>query len=175
MKKPIQQWLETIADPTIREVAISQIDEGNKYWPKDGMVEGLHDALAFFNDWKKTKEGEDYWNKIHNKWIIGQLETREVEATELEKPFSSWYGEEKLGFSYDMDKLTPEYKEDGTIILKPKKKAKIWVVIMQIPSGDLEAASYNEYKEVLSAKEDLTNHGFKILEVVEREYEIENQ
>ena len=207
-KKPIREWLETIADPTIREAAISQIDENWYHWPKNGMVKRLADALFHFNDWEATKEGYVCWDEIQNLALKGQLETREVEAPEMKKgyiPYSTeqereWaiaqaermgaklYPEneicrqkddncirifndgecmdydtkkflrplslfplerlekemqlekqtywstdsEKKGFTYDVDKFNSTEQEDGTIILKPKKKkVKVWIATQE--------------------------------------------
>lgn len=72
-KRPVIEWLRTIADPIVRESAIRQCTNPDK------IVSRLVSAIEDFVDlWSNTKEGRSYWGKI---WISardGNLPTIEI-------------------------------------------------------------------------------------------------
>jgi len=72
-ERPVIEWLNTIADPIVRESAIRQCT--NPYV----IVSRLAGAIENFVDlWANTKEGRSYWGKI---WISardGELPTVEI-------------------------------------------------------------------------------------------------
>ena len=166
--KTIKEWLETIADPIIRERALSQINKNRSHWPEDGMVYSLDDALDAFNVWCETEEGDNYWYKIWLSAIDGKLETREApeekpEINTAKGNFNSWY--------YNQDKYTKTEQGDGTIILKPKKKVKVWIEVGLV--NDVTYILRHSSKKELEESIELgKQHNETLLEVIEREYEI---
>lgn len=59
MRLPLNYWLETIADDTIRESAIEQ-------WNKEvSHAVSLDNALDCFNDWADTRENHFYWDHLY--------------------------------------------------------------------------------------------------------------
>ena len=195
-KKPIREWLETIADPTIREAAISQINENWYHWPKNGMVKRLADALFHFNDWEATKEGYVCWDEIQNLALKGKIETREVEAPEMKEgyiPYSTaqlemgtpappYLGQKnedmrtfsiagKTAVTFNAEDYVLEHKEDGTIILKPKK-VKVWIQVYKTHSNKMETLIHFNKQQLEDSINDGKNFGETLLEVIEREYEI---
>lgn len=116
-EKPIKEWLETIADPTIREAAISQINEDWKNWPEDGMVYRLSHALSGFNNWRETEEGDLYWSEIYTKALKGQLKLKTTKKLEKMKITELTTGDTVTldnGVSYKFTKSL-----DGSIFLVP--------------------------------------------------------
>jgi len=62
MKKTIQQWLETIADDTVRKAALNNMLPTHAGY----SAKGLEDAILGAFDWEKTSEGFLYWEEIHS-------------------------------------------------------------------------------------------------------------
>lgn len=60
MKLTIEKWLQRIADPVIRESALSQMDE----WKKDCLCDNIGCAILRFKYWEETEEGWSYWHAI---------------------------------------------------------------------------------------------------------------
>jgi len=78
MKLPLNYWLETIADDTIRESAIRQ-------WDKEvTRAESLRDAVALFSDWvwTETDDNNICWDNIHTSVIKNKLALRPYTSPE---------------------------------------------------------------------------------------------
>lgn len=54
MKATVEQWLQRIADPVVRESAVRQMDKDDKNKERECMA----DAILWFTFWEKTKEGK---------------------------------------------------------------------------------------------------------------------
>lgn len=61
MKLTVEQWLNRIADPVIRESALRQMDTNNSK-----IVESIEDAITEFAYWNGTNEGRSYWWKLRH-------------------------------------------------------------------------------------------------------------
>ena len=75
-------------------------------------------------------------------------------------------------FNIDPDKYTKTESEDGTIVLKPKKKVKIWICSFLNEYRDIEilkSSNENHYTLLLESKQKMN---WTLLETIEREYEI---
>ena len=132
----------------------------------------LQAAVSNFNGWERTEQGYDYWRDKYYLAKEGKLETREVPETNTNS-ISSWYSEEKLGFSYDMEKLTSTIQEDGTIILKPKKKTKVWIeVYLSEIDNSICVTEHLNKKQLDNSIKIGKKNSETLLEVIEREYEI---
>lgn len=157
MKKPLNVGI-PYTNEEERKLAIAQAERlGYKEWSGNHL----------------TKLDNCIWVNFDGDWLDVELrgDHETIPLERPEKPFSSWYGEEKLGFSYDMDKLTPSYLEDGSILLKPKKKkVKVFIRIWMTKNGEWHLTTGQKERNI-EVGTYRTGHG-KLLEVIEREYEI---
>ena len=74
-KRPVIEWLRTIADPIVRESAIAQCVQHNE------IVINLPRAIENFAVWHETKEGHNHWMKIFDMAMDGKLITINQLAT----------------------------------------------------------------------------------------------
>jgi len=59
MKLTVEQWLQRIADPVVRESALRQMNVDRL-----DEVESIDDAIEKFAIWGRTKEGYGYWDNL---------------------------------------------------------------------------------------------------------------
>ena len=76
MRLPLNYWLETIADDTIRESAIRQWDK------KTSDVASLVYAIIFFAEWNDTNEKHNYWDRVCKKAFRQNLPLRPYTSPE---------------------------------------------------------------------------------------------
>jgi len=62
MKLTVEQWLQRIADPVVRESALKQMLRECK----EDTAESISGAIQEFQNWDETKEGWDYWEHLRN-------------------------------------------------------------------------------------------------------------
>ena len=78
MKLPLNYWLETIADDTIRESAIRQWDK------RISHTESLEMAVALFSDWvwSEANDNVGFWGDIHSFVTNNKLKLRPYTSPE---------------------------------------------------------------------------------------------
>lgn len=74
-ERPVIEWLRTIADPIVRESAISKCANPNL------IVERLAKAIYLFSIWDETREGYKHWNDMWFKASRGELATIATSST----------------------------------------------------------------------------------------------
>lgn len=77
----------------------------------------------------------------------------------------------KTAVTFNAEDYVLEHKEDGTIILKPKKKVKVWIEV-GLANGVTYIVRHSSKKELEESIELGKQHNETLLEVIEREYEI---
>lgn len=75
-KRPVIEWLCTIADPIVRESAIRQCIDPNF------LVGSLSTAILDFAVWERTKEGHEYWRAVRESTFYDANCTIESAATD---------------------------------------------------------------------------------------------
>lgn len=157
-QKTVLEWLETIADPKIREAAISQTWEEKKHY----IVDSLAKAIWHFNSWDETKGGRAYWESVWMDAANGDLETREVPNDETKV------------FTFPESEYTKTEK-DGVITLTPRKK-KLFIEVYLNGIGKVCSSrpyqSLEELEEYKAGSEEYPNTTH--LGIVEFEYEPKN-
>lgn len=84
-KRPVIEWLQTIADQIVRESAIRQCTN------PDMIVPDLPTALERFIRWTDTKEGDWYWHDVCVTAKYGELAT--IEPNTISPSATDWMQE----------------------------------------------------------------------------------
>ena len=71
MRKTIREWLEQLPEP-YRSRAIGQIDTW--FGMPCGSIHNVADAISWFADWNKTKEGAAYWTNLCQRAEDGEFD-----------------------------------------------------------------------------------------------------
>lgn len=161
-----------------------KLEEGKRYRTRDGQetspLEKNFDAFYPFGaevdgfPYTWTEDGRYFQSATskHRNDLVEEIEEEE-EPNENLKKAAKRYKESEQEPKIDYDKYTKTEKEDGTIILKPKKR-KIWIEVYEY-GGVIQAIGHTT-KDILdesvkSGRED----GENLLEVIEREYPINKE
>jgi hypothetical protein len=124
-----------------------------------------------------TEKGS--WSRFESYHLLDLVE--EIEETEekqelkidYDKLLKEWVNrDDAFTYAWNEKKYTKTEKEDGTIILKPKKR-KIWIEVYEF-NGEIYIARYRGKDNLDESIKFGQKKGETLLEVIERDYPINN-
>jgi len=169
--RAVQNSLAGIQDADIRKKAFANFDE--EYCIEELKTLKVIDynsterALEIAFNWRETPEGWKYWDVVH---------TNMLGPENADVPTISQGTLESLSecqFMFQKSKYTKIEEEDGTIVLKPKKKkVKVWIEVCISPEGEVIGGFHSSKEGLDSSIKRGIEAGETIIEIIEKEYTV---